>query len=483
MTRRGCAPLLLVTLALFARAGDAQELNPAGLKRTDFAQDPDWDGFRNRQVPQPPPVTRQDFGYRPTNHAGGKKPGEIGGRIQRSATPASYSVALPQEKTLNDRISASGRFSVTWDDNGNGVWLGFFNAKETRGWRANHSLCFRLDGNGSKFWVFYEYGTQHWFSGGAGCFEGEAYQRTRTKPFASDGTPHDWSLAYDPDANNGDGLVTFVLDGKTYELRVAPGHKKDGATFDHFGIVNQQTTGGSIDAYFDDLVIDGQAYNFDEDPKWEGRGNQVTFADHVKRPHQDFGFSPTSTHAGGKPGEIGGVTWRGAGPAWYADRVGPLSLDDELFASGTLAFTGAGSDSGVHIGWFDSASKRANSKDDGVAQSNYLGILIEGPSRIGHYFRPAYGVANADGITTDAGPIIRPDAAVHRWTLRYSPKAGKTGHGRITVTLDDQTVTQDLTESHRKSGATFDRFGLFNPAVTGNQTILWLDNLTYTAQR
>jgi hypothetical protein len=474
---------LIIAITVFVHALCGQEGARDNLRRVDFATDPNWDAFRNRQVQDPPPITKQNFGYRTTNHAGGKKPGEIGGRIQRSATPASYAVPLSTPKTFNDRITASGRFSVTWDDNGNGVWLGFFNANQTRGWRANNSLCFRLDGNGSKYWVFYEYGTRHWLSGGGGCFEGDAYQKTKTKPFPSDGTPHDWSITYDPDANKGDGQMTFVLDGKAYELPLAPGHKKDGATFDRFGIVNQQTTGGSIDAWFDDLVIDAKEYNFDEDPKWEGRGNRVEFADRVKRPYQDFGFSPQTPRAGGKPGEIGGVLWRGEGPAFYADRVGPLSLDDELYASGTIAFMGAGSDSGTCIGWFDSASKKANSKADGhEPQANALGIVIEGPSRIGHYFRPTYGVAGGEGATTDAGPIIRPDAQVHRWSIRYSPKANN-GHGQILVTLDDQTVKQDLSESHRAKGATFDRFGLYNVAVGGNQVVLWIDDLTYTAAR
>jgi len=196
---------------------------------------------------------------------------------------------------------------------------------------------------------------------------------------------------------------------------------------------------------------------------------------------QDFGHSPATAHAGGKPGEIGGVIWRGHGPAFYADKVGPLSLDDELFASGTIAFTSAGSDSGAYLGFFDSASKKANDRPDGEEpQQNSLAILVEGPSRIGHYFRPAYGASNGQGVIADNGPIIRPDGQVHRWTLHYSPKAND-GKGRITVTLDDQTTHLDLKDGHRKAGATFDRFGIFNLAVTGHFVTLWIDDLSYTA--
>jgi hypothetical protein len=51
------------------------------------------------------------------------------------------------------------------------------------------------------------------------------------------------------------------------------------------------------------------------------------------------------------------------------------------------------------------------------------------------------------------------------------------------VALDDQSVHQDLKDSHRAKGATFDRFGLYNNATTGNHVILWIDDLTYTAAR
>ena len=472
--------VILIASCLVVSAADPDP--PKNLRRADFAADPQWEGHRNRLVPENPPVTRQDFGYRTAHRAGGKKPGEIGGRIQRSTTPATYAVPI-KPLTLDQKITASGRFAVTWDDNPNGLLFGFFNSKESRGWRTNHSLAFRIDGNGNKFWVFYEYGTRHWLTGGAGCFEGEQYQTTKTKPFPIDGKPHDWSLTYDPDANDGNGLLTFTLDGKPYELRLAAGHKRDGATFDRFGIWNHQTTGSAIEAYFDDLAVNGQEFNFDEDPKWEGRGNQVEFVDRVYRPLQDFGHSPATSHAGGKPGEIGGVIWRGHGPAFYADKVGPLSLDDELFASGTIAFTSAGSDSGAYLGFFDSASKTANDKPDGKEpQKNALAILVEGPSRIGHYFRPAYGTSNGQGVIADNGPIIRPDGQPHRWTMRYSPKEND-GKGRITVTLDDQTTHLDLKEGHRKAGATFDRFGLFNLAVTGHYVTLWIDDLSYTATR
>jgi len=80
-----------------------------------FDADPHWDGHRNRLVPDNLPATRQDFGYRTTRKAGGKDPGEIGGRVQRSVTPAYYAKSIAPV-TLEDKLTASGRFAVHDDE-------------------------------------------------------------------------------------------------------------------------------------------------------------------------------------------------------------------------------------------------------------------------------------------------------------------------------------------------------------------------------
>ena len=42
-----------------------------GVVRAEFSEDPRWDALNNRLVPEPVPITRQHFGWRDTNHAGG----------------------------------------------------------------------------------------------------------------------------------------------------------------------------------------------------------------------------------------------------------------------------------------------------------------------------------------------------------------------------------------------------------------------------
>ncbi len=450
----------------------------AAERTADFASEPSWEGHRNHLLPAPLPRTRQDFGHRKTRLAGGAEAGEIGGRVQRSVTPAWYAKVIAP-RSLEDRLEVSGKFTVTRDDGGSGALFGWFH-KGSRGWRTSNSLAFRIDGNGGGYWVLFEYGTQGWLTGWGATYEGR-YQTTKTKPFLPDGTAHAFRLAYDPGGSDGRGEITFVLDSKTYTIGLAPGHKADGAILNRFGLFNQQVTGGSLDIFFDDLVLDGVPQNLTGDPGWEGRGNQVEFEDRVMRPFHNFGFSPTA-RAGEKPGEIGGVIWRDEPPAYYADRIGLLTLEDGLSASGRLAFCGAGSDSAVFIGWFDAESKRNHRTPD--PQRNLLGILIEGQSQIGHYFRPAYLTSKGEGVTGPDGPIIRPDGKPHEWSILYSPlEAG--GRGQITVLLDGRSRELDLEPGHRSGmpngGARFDRFGIFNFPKGGHYVEVYLDDLRYTS--
>src|SRR5437762_5057042 len=136
-----CLPIMLPLLCA-AAAGPG-----SGIRIESFDADPGWDGYRNRLEPPRPHVVRQHFGYSTTDKAGGAKAGEVGGRVQRSITPAWYAMPI-EPRTLNDRIAFSGRFAVHDDESNTGTLLGLFNDKLSRGWRTAHSLALRIDGNG-----------------------------------------------------------------------------------------------------------------------------------------------------------------------------------------------------------------------------------------------------------------------------------------------------------------------------------------------
>src|SRR5688500_2857146 len=128
---------LALTLAVtWATAADP----PPALRRQSFDSDPNWDAFRSRLTPAKPHVVRQQFGYRPTNKAGGKRPGEIGGWVQRSIAPAYYAVPV-ERRSFEDKLSFSGRFAVHRDESSTGTLVGFFNGTASRGWRTAHPLA------------------------------------------------------------------------------------------------------------------------------------------------------------------------------------------------------------------------------------------------------------------------------------------------------------------------------------------------------
>jgi hypothetical protein len=449
-----------------------------------FEADPKWDGFRNRRLPDPRPQVRQDFGYSRTNHAGGQAAGEIGGVVHRSQPRAYYAKAIPT-LTFNDHFSASGKFAVTQAGDAGGAMIGWFH-ETSDGWRTPNSFVFRLDGNGGKYWVFYEYGTQNWATNGGGAFEGKRYQTTPTKPFPADGTVHEWVLTYDPDGGQGDGMMTVRIDGQEYQMPVSPGHKEDGIVLNRFGILNQQTPGTPLEFFLDDLVVNGQAFTFDEDPDWIGDGNRVTYQQRFMRPLHDIGFTRTN-NAGSELGEIGGIMFRDEQPAYYAGRVGPFSLDDKLAASGKVALCSAGSDSGILLGWFSAQAKRnKKTPEEESRQTDYVGVLIEGPSRIGHYFRATYstsqGSGNAptgEGDEKEERPRIRPDKSVHEWSLKYNPD-GAGGLGQIRVVFDDVVRDLALRPGERAEGALLDRFGFFNLQAGGHHVEIYVDDLRYS---
>lgn len=368
-----------------------------------FDTDPKWESVNmtppdNYGVPR-----RHDFGHSPTSHAGGA-PGEIGGAVTRSLRPAYYAVPIAP-LTLDDPITATGRFSVTHASGGSGVLLGFFN-QASRGWRTPNSLLMRIDGEAGKFRVFFEYGTRGWKTGGGQTFDGDC--QTTTDPlFISDGTPHGWTLRYDPNGAEGDGEITFLLDDESYPAALAPGHKNDGAVFDRFGIMNVQLGGDSITLFIDDVTINGRAYDFAHDPFWEGVNNRESYVERIERPFHEFGYR-TTNHAGGRPGEIGGIVWRNEATTpeysgYYALPVEILSLRNILTAKGKLSLTAAAADSGVLIGWLNSHTYI------GAPPMNFLGVFIEGPSRVGHHVRPAYANAYNQRDVVNQGPVLHPD--------------------------------------------------------------------------
>jgi len=479
----------------------ADEPAAAGLKTERFDRDPGWEGFHNRIVPKTILLVKQDFGFRSSNFAG-RAAGELGGRVQRSNAPAQYAAVLSPAQTLADKLTASGTFAVKKSTPGGGLFFGFFQSQQVGGsGRPLGSLGLNLDfeSSGGRLAVRLITDTNK----SCGTFITPYVPgKYRPTPIKNDGTRYRWTLAYDPQGADGNGQFTFTFHGPdaavgpvdpslspvareealarfphttTFTVDVTPGLKKEGATFDRFGLINMMKSGGDAEIYFDDLQFNGQSQDFATDPRWSGSGNQLTYEDREVVGAHDFGYSPATNHAGGTTGELGGSLWRSGDYGYYADRVGPLNWEQPLEARGKVKLVAAGPDSDMFLGWFNSANKTQEPYQAG----HFVGIHVGGPTRVGHYFLPVATSARGTRGRPDQGPILIP-GRVFEWSLRYDPLANN-GAGEIRVTLGSESVTLALKPGQRKEGAIFDRFGLFTNTAGGQLVRIYLDDLTYTA--
>ena len=469
------------------------------LKTESFDRDPGWEGHNNHITPKQVLVVNQDFGYSDKNHAG-KAAGEIGGRIQRSTTPALYAAGIPA-KTLDDKFSASGSFAVTASQPGAGVFFGFFNSKQPGGSGrpiGSLGLDFDFEGKGGRLATRLITNTNK----SCGTFITPYLPgKFRPTPIKNDGTRYHWTLAYDPRAAGGNGQFIFTMrsdthtsenygtlpensereaqarfpNTKAFTVDLTPGFRKEGATFDRFGVLNMMKSGGAATMFFDDVTIDGRGEDFSKDPGWMAVGNRTTYVDREVVGAHDFGFSTRTNHAGGTAGEVGGGLWRSGHYGYYADRVGPLNLDQRLEAHGKAKLVTAGPDSDMHIGWFTSATKDKSPDEAG----NFVGIHVGGPTRIGHYFIPCFTTAKGTKGKVEKGPIITP-GKVFDWSLLYDPDANN-GNGEMRVTLGSESAVLALKPGQKKQGASLDRFGLFTSQAGGQMVKIFLDDLQYTA--
>jgi hypothetical protein len=523
--------LFVVVMSLHFDPSTAAE--PPTFKTELFNRDPGWEGFNNRLKPDPQDIRTviQSFGYTRTHLAGGKA-GEMGGTITRTAVPAFYADKIPI-KSLEDKMTASGKFSVDPMEGNSGVWFGWFNAAQEAGCarpKGALGLDFDFERGGARLAVRMS-NQQNKFCGTfitpylPGIF--------RPAPLHPH-TPYVWTLTYDPQANAGNGRIEFTVkseitnptnqarnaqlgslvqqlpeeqrarfggdvghpefEGRAFVVDLPPGFKKDGATFDRFGLINlMKEGGGPSKVWFDDLKYDGKAEDFAQEPKWEGAGNRGQFRDVVSTGVHDFGFCAGTRLAGGaRAGEVGGTFWRlTKAYGYYADKIGPLTLNDPLEARGKLMLKTGTPDSEMGFGWFSSAQKEVPVHlKDGRRQEghldktdNFVGIYLAGPTRLGRVLLPAVISGRGRKVIfkePDRAPRPAPNQS-YDWTIKYDP-AADAGRGALTVTLGEATATLPLESVFKQEGAAFDRFGFFTSGG-GGKVEIYFDDLQYTAAR
>jgi hypothetical protein len=162
------------------------------------------------------------------------------------------------------------------------------------------------------------------------------------------------------------------------------------------------------------------------------------------------------------------LIWRIESQAFYGDDVGTLTLDDAISASGRISVVQASSDSGLLFGWF-------NEGDRGWPPDNFLGFLVEGPSRVGHYFRLKYVGEEGDTGESEGNPVIFPDGAEHVWRISYDP----TSRAFSGILDGENPIEVQLPPG---LNATFNRFGMLNLQEGGHQMEAYLDDIYYTSR-
>lgn len=475
-------------LVIVAAVGSPAVALRAEERTETFDVDPGWEGVNNRSTAFEKKKIEQNFGYSSTHHAGGKAAGEIGGLVNPAAEPAYYARKI-SKSTLDNKLSASGTLAAT-GQRAFHLLIGFFNANTINEWRTPNTIAVRLLGRGEVFFAYVEYCTSRWRAGGdnPGGFAtvpGEN-SRPQLRGFQASGKVHHWSLSYDPAAQNGNGSIVVTIDNETAVCHLDAGHKHDGATFDHFGllpVLKQWDDPGEV--WLDDVTVNGEHEDFSTDPGWDSLNNRRAYTTAIVRPRFDFGFSDTAFAGGRQRGELGGLVFRGdirfpERMASYGAPTEPLTLAKPLRASGTVALCRAVSDSTTLLGFYHAReSLRTNPSQATGWPRSFVGLAIEGPSRAGFFVYPAYRDAGdtADAARGEDLPSILPNGTVHRWTIDYIPRAGALA-ARITVTLDGKPARLELPDG--VTPTELNRFGLVSTWIDGNGQHVYFDDVTYT---
>jgi hypothetical protein len=439
------------------------------LRHQEFETNPGWQARNNRR-PGKCTTTHQAFG--------GRTDGSIGGLVTRATRPAWYGRRVSAD--FDRRLAAGGVLEVRRGPvesfPGGSAIVGFFN-QASRDWRPPSQLGFQVNAdpvNGGDYSVVLAYGAR-------------AYQ-TGHVDYGRDGRPfgfrfgrrYAWRLAYDPRAGGGRGRVTLAIPeaGPPATLTLAPAARAAGAALDRVGITNQVVTRGrALSVSVSGLTVDDAR----QDPSgqaagWNGHGNRVAFRDCLTGQPNLFGWT------GPRDRRLGGLISRTDEDhphlrAFYADRVGRLTLDDRLHASGTVRLDRANSDSATLLGWFKADSAGADSGEQ--APPDFIGIAITGPSRVGQHFAALVSDRKGESATDEEpGIVLNPGASTYRWSFDYFPDSGDSGV--VVLHLGDRRTAWSVPTKVRRAGALVNRFGMRNLERGGSFQVVYFDDLVYT---
>jgi len=178
-----------------------------------------------------------------------------------------------------------------------------------------------------------------------------------------------------------------------------------------------------------------------------------------------------SANAGGPPGELGGIVVRAATTAPYVTE--PLdrrvSLNEDLWFTGTMMFSNVSAASDIFIGYLDTAS----------TSNPRMGLKIREPS--GTDFR--FAVEPNSGLNKITSAANLPPLTVASFELHWVPTGNGDGSGTLTGVVNNVSFSFDY--SGAPNAATYNAFGWLAPSQ-GNDDLTkyysaYFDNLQYVA--
>jgi hypothetical protein len=212
---------------------------------------------------------------------------------------------------------------------------------------------------------------------------------------------------------------------------------------------------------------------------WMGYSNTIN--------GEDYGWSDTANSTGGANGEAGGSFVRDTNLSYYADiTVGPLTLNDYIYASGNLFIGPPSANAAFDICYF-------NTNNPGGSSANILGMGLaddggaanEPLSRLS----AAFGNASAgSGLTHEVfGPTTVTAGVIVQWSINYDPTAGA-GYGQLMLSYNyegtEYVTNVNLSASDRSAGANFNAFGMMVRGVPSLDITdvmgIYMSDLSYT---
>ena len=217
---------------------------------------------------------------------------------------------------------------------------------------------------------------------------------------------------------------------------------------------------------------------FDREPNWEAINNRST-AFPLRPVTQNFGHSPSTSHAGGKSGEVGGTLHPAGEAAFYAYRLPrQLDLNSPLTASGKL-FTPTGPGHFL-LGFFNS-----NTLNE-WRTANTLVVRINNRGETFHCHLE-YCSSKWRAEAGVIGEIIRgerlrqteiPANKSYDWKFNYAPPTAD-AKAAFTFTLGQWTARCEIIPEHFADGATFTHFGLLPiPKTWDSPGAAYIDDVT-----